>query len=188
MDTKLQIFHDINVLFLTMWVSCCLSIINRLVPSLSRCETRQRRILELWRGMKRNILGCFNRVYSSVFWSLGRRDKFSSKSQTEPETWKFPWSSCWEAFLIGKVLWTSRNTAIRSNVCQRFFSSSKMVGRANFPLSLMRTWRVSWGSFLCSNVASTQYRLVSSFVLGMRANVSIKYLLVVLKNSLISWL
>ena len=152
-DTKLQIFHDINVLFLTMWVSCCLSIINRLVPSLSRCETRQRRILELWRGMKRNILGCFNRLYSSVFWSLGRQDKFSSKSQTEPETWKFPWSSCWEAFLIGKVLWTSRNTAIRSNVCQRFFSSSKMVGRANFPLSLMRTWRVSWGSssvFKCS--------------------------------------
>ena len=144
-----------------MWVSCCLSIINRLVPSLSRCETRQRRILELWRGMKRNILGCFNRVYSSVFWSLGRQDKFSSKSQTEPETWKFPWSSCWEAFLIGKVLWTSRNTAIRYLMSANVFSVAQRWWEELIFLSHWCAHEEFPGEvLLCSNVASTQYRLL----------------------------
>ena len=138
------------------------------------------------RGMK--MVGCLCRVHSSVFWSLGRQDKFSSKSQTEAETWKFPWSNCWEAFLIGKVLWTSRNTEIRSKVCQRFFSSSNMVARANFPLSLMRTWRVSWGSSSVFKCSQYPISVISSFVLGMRANFSVKYLRVVLENSLISWL
>ena len=138
------------------------------------------------RGMK--MVGCLCRVHSSVFWSLGRKDKFSSKSQTEAETWKFPWSNCWEAFLTGKVLWTSRKTEIRSKVCQRLFNSSKIVARANFPLSLMRTWRVSCGSSSVFKCSQYPISVISSFVLGMRANFSVKYPRVVLENSLISWL
>ena len=136
------------------------------------------------RGMK--MVGCLFRVHSSVFWSLGRQDKFSSKSHTEVGTWTFPWSNCWEAFLIGKVLWTSRNTEIRSKVCQRLFNSSKIVARANFPLSLMRTWRVSWGSSSVFKCSQYPISVISSFVLEMRANFSVKYLRVVRENSLIS--
>ena len=138
------------------------------------------------RGMK--LVGCMCPVHSSVFWSLGRQDKFSSKSQTETETWKFPWPNCCGAFLIGKVLWTSRNTEIRSKVCQRLFSSSNMVARANLLLSLMRTWRVSWESTSVFKCSQYPISVITSFALGMRANLSVKYLCVVLENSFISWL
>ena len=86
--------------------------------------------------------------------------------------------------LIERVLCTSRNTEMRSNVCQRLLSSSNIMARVNFLSrpSLRRTSRVSWG-ISSSSQLDQALELITSFVFEMSANFSFKHSLVVISNS-----
>ena len=59
---------------------------------------------------------------SSLFWSLGRKDKFSYISRKV---------RLGGAPLIAKVLCASRNTEMRSRIFQRLFNTSNIVARTN---------------------------------------------------------
>lgn len=86
---------------------------------------------------------------NSLFWSLGRKDKFSYISRKVRLIWCLEYSrvksSLGGASLIAKVLCASRNTEMRSSIFQRLFNTSNIVARTNSILneSTMITLRVS---------------------------------------------
>ena len=101
--------------------------------------------------VKRRLQWLYGRLgsgTSSLFWSLGRKDKFSYISRKvrliclEYSRVK---SSLGGASLIAKVLCASRNTEMRSSIFQRLFNTSNIVARTNSILheSTMITLRVS---------------------------------------------